>query len=91
MVSPLIKNSEQIRRIVGEHEAVYGIIKKEMEGILEKKTEETVKTEKIETVVDKFSMTKEQRERATLKKMDLADRKLAAIMGLDFDAEFDDT
>jgi hypothetical protein len=36
-------------------------------------------------------MTKEQRERATLKKMDLADRKLAAIMGLDFDAEFDDT
>ena len=88
MVSPLIKNSEQIRRIVGEHEAVYGIIKKEMEGILEKKTEETVKTE---TVVDKFSMTKEQRERATLKKMDLADRKLAAIMGLDFDAEFDDT
>jgi len=88
MVSPLIKNSEQIRRIVGEHEAVYGIIKKEIEGIQEQKAEETVKTE---TVVDKFSMTKEQRERATLKKMDLADRKLAAIMGLDFDAEFDDT
>jgi hypothetical protein len=86
--SPLIKNPNQIRQIVGESEAIYGIIKNEMDGHLEEKDQkEKEKAAAKET--DRFSMTKEQKEKESLAKMDIVNKKLAAVMGIDF-TDFED-
>ena len=83
--SPLIKNPTQIRQVIGESEAIYGIIKQEMEGHIEQKEEIKAK----EKVIDRFSMTKDQKEQESLKKMDIVNKKLAAVMGIDF-GDFED-
>jgi hypothetical protein len=83
--SLLIKNPNQIRQIVGETEAIYGIIKQEMDGHIEQKE----KVASAAKVVDRFSMTKEQKEKESLTKMDLVNKKLAAVMGIDF-TDFED-
>ena len=86
--SLLIKNPNQIRQIVGETEAIYGIIKQEMDGHIEQK-ELKEKVADAAKVVDRFSMTKEQKEKESLTKMDLVNKKLAAVMGIDF-TDFED-
>jgi hypothetical protein len=40
-------------------------------------------------VTDRFSMTKEQKEKESLTKMDIVNKKLAAVMGIDF-TDFED-
>ena len=86
--SPLIKNPNQIRQVVGDNEAVYGIIKKEMDGHIEQK-EQDAAAAKADKTVDRFSMTKDQKDREAMKKMDLVNKKLAAVMGIDFE-DFED-
>ena len=83
--SPLIKNPNQIRQVVGDTESIYGIIKHEMDGHIEQKEQEEAKKKP----VDRFSMTKDQKEKEALKKMDIVNKKLAAVMGIDFD-DFED-
>jgi len=88
--SMLIKNPNQIRQVLGDNEAVYGIIKNEMEGHNEHKEEVAAAAEKKRAKeIDRFSMTKEQKEQESMKKMDLVNKKLAAVMGIDF-TDFED-
>jgi hypothetical protein len=88
--SPLIKNPNQIRQVVGDNEAVYGIIKREMDGHVEQKEQEAAAAAaKADKTVDRFSMTKDQKDREAMKKMDIVNKKLAAVMGIDFD-DFED-
>jgi hypothetical protein len=86
--SQLIKDPNQIRKIVGENEAIYGIIKNEMDGFIEQKAEEEIRKEATQ-YVDKFNMTKQQKEKVALKKIDIMNKKLASMMGIDF-SDFDD-
>lgn len=86
--SLLIKNPNQIRQIVGDTEAIYGIIKNEMDGHIEQKELKELK-EKASKETDRFSMTKEQKEKESLTKMDIVNKKLAAVMGIDF-TDFED-
>jgi hypothetical protein len=83
--SPLIKNPTQIRQVVSDCEGIYGIIKQEMDGHITKKEELKEK----ERVIDRFSMSKDQKEQESLKKMDIVNKKLAAVMGIDFN-DFED-
>ena len=86
----LIKNPNQIRQVLGDSEAVYGIIKQEMEGHIEHKEEvAAAAAAKAAKETDRFSMTKEQKEQESMKKMDLVNKKLAAVMGIDF-TDFED-
>ena len=88
--SPLIKNPNQIRQTVANTEAIYGIIKTEMEGHIEvKEHDAALAAAKADKEVDKFSMTKDQKERAAQKKLDLVNKQLAAVMGIDF-SDFED-
>ena len=88
--SPLIKNPNQIRQVVGDNEAIYGIIKQEMDGHIEQKEQDAAAAAaKADKTVDRFSMTKDQKDREAMKKMDLVNKKLAAVMGIDFE-DFED-
>jgi hypothetical protein len=57
-----------------------------MDGHIEQKEQNAAASSK---VVDRFSMTKEQKEKESLTKMDIVNKKLAAVMGIDF-TDFED-
>jgi len=57
-----------------------------MDGHIEQKEQIAAASSK---VVDRFSMTKEQKEKESLTKMDIVNKKLAAVMGIDF-TDFED-
>jgi hypothetical protein len=59
-----------------------------MDGHIEQK-EQKEKVAASTKVVDRFSMTKEQKEKESLTKMDIVNKKLAAVMGIDF-TDFED-
>ena len=61
-----------------------------MEGHIEiKEHDAALAAAKADKEVDKFSMTKDQKERAAQKKLDLVNKQLAAVMGIDF-SDFED-
>ena len=88
--SQLIKIPDQVRITISETEPIYSIIKNEMESHQEKKQEAAAAAEKkAELIQDKFSMTPAQKEKAAMKKMEEANKHIAAALGIDFE-EFDD-
>ena len=88
--SQLIKIPDQVRITISETEPIYSIIKNEMESHQEKKQEAAAAAEKkAELIQDKFSMTPAQKEKADMKKMEEANKHIAAALGIDFE-EFDD-
>ena len=88
--SQLIKMPDRLRLVVGDSEPIYGIIKQEMDVHAVKKQEEKEAAEKkAELSMDKFNMTPAQKEKAAMKKMEEANKHIAAALGIDFE-EFDD-
>jgi hypothetical protein len=81
---------DRLRLVVGDSEPIYGIIKQEMDVHAVKKQEEKEAAEKkAEIIMDKFNMTPAQKDKAALKKMEEANKHIAAALGIDFE-EFDD-
>lgn len=85
----IIKNPDQVRKFVSENEAIYTVIKNEMENYHTIKEAETERQQIVVENTDRFSMTKAQRERATVKKMEAANKQIASLLGIDF-TEFED-
>jgi phage terminase Nu1 subunit (DNA packaging protein) len=56
---------------------------------VKKQEEKEAAEKKAEIIMDKFNMTPAQKEKAAMKKMEEANKHIAAALGIDFE-EFDD-